>query len=146
MTRPVLALAAVLALVLLTSCGSRGGWPPRPARLDVTMREYRFVHNPTVRRGRVVFRLTNAGHLEHQLTLLRLPSGFPPIDVQLHSNVRRPLPTFFLDPPLAPGGRRSFAVDLAPGRYALLSSLHDPGDPHGPADALKGMNSEIRVK
>jgi hypothetical protein len=145
-TRALVISAAVVAVILMASCGSRSAYPPRPHQVDVTMKEYRFEHKPTVRRGRVVFRLSNVGRLDHQITLLLLPPGFPPIDVQLHSNVRRPLPTLFLDPPLAPGRRRSFAVDLAPGRYAMLSSLRDPRNPHGPNDALRGMNSEIRVR
>lgn len=141
-----LASAAVLTVAGVVACGSRNAYPPRPAELDVTMKEYAFEHAPSVPRGRVVFRLSNTGRLYHQLTLVRIPAGFPPINVQLHSNIRRPVPTLFLDPPLAPGAHRSFAIDLPPGRYAMLSYLRDPQQPHGPVDALKGMNSEIHVR
>ncbi len=89
-----------------------------------------------------MFRVFNAGRLDHSLTLEQLPSDFPPINMQLHSNVRRGAPAIAIMPTLRPGQSDTFAVDLTPGRYAMLSSVKGR---NGVVDALKGMNAEIRV-
>ena len=106
------------------------------------MREYRFELDPQIPRGRVVFRVANAGSLEHALTLISLADDVPPLDEQLHSESRRGTPTIARVPARPPGGQTKFAVDLAPGRYGLVCFVVDPdGVMHG----LKGMNAEFRV-
>ncbi|MDQ6947646.1 MAG: hypothetical protein M3256_15600, partial [Actinomycetota bacterium] len=112
--------------------------------IKVTMLEYRFVYPPKIPRGRVVVSLHNAGHVQHEFVLLKLPADFPPIDQQLHSSERRPLPTMYLVNAIDPGATRTFALDLSPGRYAILCGIHDPQDPETLTHALKGMNSEWR--
>lgn len=128
---------------LLTACSGKAPLPPSATVVDVTMTEYRFNVRSSAPTGRAVFRVSNAGRLDHNLTLERLPSDFPPINVQLHSAIRRGAPAVAIMPTLHAGGTATFAVDLVPGRYALLSSVKDDT---GVPDALKGMNAEIRVR
>jgi hypothetical protein len=44
---------------------------------------------------------------------------------------------------VAPGKSDAFAVDLAPGRYAMVDFVRDR---EGVINGLKGMNSEFRVR
>lgn len=138
--------AYVLLAAIALSCSAKSSYPPRPAVIVVKMTEYRFQHPAVLSSGRTVFRVINEGHLKHELVMLKLPDDFPPINVQLHSSVRRPIPTLFFEPARQPGAAGTFAVDLVPGRYAMLCSVHDPGDPDDITHALKGMNSEFRVR
>lgn len=136
---------SVLAL-LATSCGvqeKEAPLPPRPPVVNITMREYSLRYDHAIPRGRVVLRATNAGHRRHELVLERLPEDFPPIDVQLHSKTKRAVATVAYLHVLRPGTHDAIAVDLAPGRYAMLSFTKSHG---GTPDALKGMNSEFRVR
>lgn len=108
------------------------------------MREYGFQYDArSMPRGRVIFRVRNLGHRRHELIFVSLPEDFPPIDVQLRSKTRRALGTVARLHPLRPGTDDAVAVDLAPGRYAMLSFLRDP---RGVPEARKGMNSEFRVR
>jgi hypothetical protein len=124
--------------------GGAGGapLPPSPTSIDVVMTEYRFAHQPAIPPGRTVFRISNAGAEPHSLVLLGLEEDVPPIDEQLRSPNRRPAATFGQVPERPPGSRDTFAVDLAPGRYAFICFVRG-GD--GVAHALKGMSSEFRV-
>ncbi|MGI8686640.1 MAG: hypothetical protein ACR2MO_16385 [Acidimicrobiales bacterium] len=116
--------------------------PPSPAVVPVTMEEYRFGHPSTTTRGRAVFRVRNAGRSPHQLALVPLPEDFPPIAEQVAGSKRRFVEALARTRKVPPGQRTSFAVDLSPGRYALICFLADPdGVPH----ANKGMASELRV-
>lgn len=138
-----------LALVAAACSGEgvpRGGppLPPRPASVGVTMSEYRFDVDATIPAGRVVFRVRNAGRLDHHLSLFPLAEEVPPLDVQLHGPQRRVLTPFGAMPVLRPGQSGSLAVDLVPGRrYALICFLRDPGG--GEVHALKGMHAEFRA-
>ncbi len=107
------------------------------------MEDYRFDHPPDSPAGRVIFQVANRGRVDHQLLLARLPEDLPPLDAQLHSEVRRPVETLRMLPPFAPGESSSFAADLAPGRYGLMCFLQDPGDEV--THALQGMNSEFVI-
>ncbi len=129
--------------LLVSACGGSVALPPSATVIDVTMTEYHYKLRSDAPAGRAVFRVFNAGHLDHNLTLERLPTDFPPIDVQLHSSTRRGAPAVAIMPTLRPGQRTAFAADLVPGRYAILSSVKG-GD--GVADLLKGMSAEIRVR
>lgn len=127
----------------VTACGGKGDdFPPRPATVRVTMDEYRFGYQPPKTRGRLVFEARNVGRIDHQLVLTYLPPGVPPIDRQLRSENRRVVPTVANLPPRRPGGRGTFAVDLEPGRYALICFVRDPDGQH----AQKGMSSEFRIR
>lgn len=107
------------------------------------MREYRFDYKPVIPAGPVVFRVSNEGRLDHELLLTVLPEGFPPIDAQLHGSIRRPLGILGKLPRHRPGAGGAFAVDLAPGRYAMISFV---AGTDGVQDDLKGMSSEFRVR
>jgi len=116
---------------------------PAPAVVNVAMRDYRFDYNPAIPAGPVVFRVSNQGRLDHELLLTVLPEGFPPIDAQLHGSIRRPLGILGQLPRRRPGISGTFAVDLAPGRYAMISFV---AGTDGVQDDLKGMSSEFRVR
>lgn len=142
--RPSWALGA-LAL-LAASCGGQSKeapLPPAPRVVDITMRDYSYDYNPRIPRGRVVFRAHNLGRRPHEIVLVPLPSNFPPIDEQLHSKTRRPLGPLARLHPLRPGTSDAFAVDLAPGRYAMVDFVRGRD---GVINGLKGMNSEFRVR
>ena len=106
------------------------------------MREYRFDYRPTVERGRVVVRATNAGTVNHDLVLVALPDDFPPVDQQLHAETHLPVVTLAAVNAHPPGTGSTFAVNLEAGRYAFLCFVKDPD---GQTHALKGMSSEFRV-
>lgn len=129
--------------LLLGACGGGAALPPSPTIINVRMTEFHFAVPSGAPAGRAVFRVFNAGRLDHSLTLEKLPGDFPPINVQLHSSVRRGAPAIAIMPTLRPGRSDTFAVDLRPGRYAILSSVQGRD---GVVDALKGMNAEIRVR
>lgn len=106
------------------------------------MTEYDFEHAATVPPGRVVVVAQNGGALEHSMTVVRLPPSFPPILRQLRSNRRRPVETLAQLPARPPGAQGTFAVDLEPGRYALVCFVEDAD---GRQHAIKGMASELLV-
>lgn len=148
-------VVAAVALVALSSCSApgspdRGGegrrsdpyLPPRPAVLQVVMRDYAFDHPTTLPPGRFVVRLGNVGTVPHDVTLLELPEDLPPIGEVLRGAAARPvLPVAQL---LAhdPGTTGTFTVELGPGRYGLVCGVRDAD---GVSHAVKGMSSEIRV-
>jgi len=144
-----LALVIVPLAALASGCNSpsqAGSAKPLPAPMpvvEVTMTEYRFDYTPPAVSGRVLFRVTNRGQENHELSLEPLTEDFPPIDEQLHGSVRRFLPPFAGVATQRPGQRRAFAVDLQPGvRYALICFSQAPD---GQSHALKGMSSEFRA-
>jgi len=108
------------------------------------MTEYAFSYRPPPHSGRLVLRATNSGRLDHEMVVVKVPDDLArTIDQQLHSDQRLPLPTVVALVNRHPGTTSSFALDLAPGRYAMLCLVREPGDPQ--EHALKGMNSEFRV-
>lgn len=137
-------LAVVFFLFVACTPGTAGGaaLPPSPPRFDVVMTDNRFEHPATAPIGRLVFRVTNAGAVEHSLVLVSLAEDVPPIVEQLRSPERRGVPTFAKLPPRPPGSEDTFAVELAAGRYALVCFVTDPD---GVSHAAKGMASEFRV-
>lgn len=107
------------------------------------MAEFRFDYDVTPPAGRVVFRARNLGRANHELLLLSLPADLPPVREQLQSSERRPVNTVGRIPPRVPGATGTFAVDLVPGRYAMVCFVVDPdGEQH----AVKGMTAEFRVR
>lgn len=106
------------------------------------MRDYSFENPAHVPAGRAVIRVHNRGRVPHELILAPLPSDYPAVQVQLHSNRRRPLPAVLVMPPRPPGGDGVIAVDLVPGRYGIFSFVRDA---EGTPDALRGMGSEFQV-
>lgn len=143
--RPRWLLAGLAALPLVAaSCGSQEPpLPRRPAAVDVSLREYRFDYKPPMSSGRAVFRVRNDGKLTHELVLLPLPKDFPPIEQQLGGKRRRSVGTLAFLKPLRPGKTGVFAVDLQPGRYAMVCFLNGSD---GISHARKGMASEFRIR
>lgn len=143
--RGIVGLAVGLIVVSACSGGGRRAAPrpPRPAVVTVSMREYRFEHQPAIAPGRAVFRVANAGGIDHQLVLVRLPDDLPgTLDEQLHSATRRPVETIYQFG-FRPGDAAVFAADLPAGHYGFVCFLQDPdGTPH----ALKGMSSDLWVR
>lgn len=137
-------MAAAVALALTAGCArtSAAELPPAPHRAEITMAEMTFEHPATVPKGRVVFRVHNAGRIDHRLILSRLGEDFPPISAQLAGTERRRIEPLAGIPDTAPGADTSFAVDLQPGRYALVCLVVDAD---GVSHARKGMASEFRA-
>ena len=135
----------VVAALCVPSAGCRQSaeFPGRAPTVEVTMDEYRFSLDPPGRAGRTVFTATTTGRLDHEMVLVHLPEGFPAIREQLRSDTRRAVDTLATAPSRGPGRSGTFAVDLTPGRYALICFVTDPdGEQH----ARKGMNAEFRVR
>lgn len=108
------------------------------------MVDYRFLYEPPRRPGRAVFSLTNAGKVNHRLTIIPIGDDVPPIDEQLHGSTRRGVDPEAQSSVLRPGEAETIAIDVLPGqRYAFVCFLVDPGDTI--VNGLKGMNSEFRV-
>lgn len=107
------------------------------------MVDYRFTAPATIAVGRAVFDAVNHGQHPHELVLVPLPQDFPPLNKQLHSGTRRALPTIAVLPALQPGASGRFAVDLAAGRYGIISFVEGSD---GTIDALRGMNAEIHAQ
>jgi hypothetical protein len=107
------------------------------------MHEYAFDYQAPVVPGRVVFRVVNTGKETHNLIMVPIPDDFPPIDEQLHGDVRRPIYPVAQIFAHKPGTSGTFAVDLVPHqRYAFMCAIAGTdGQPH----FLKGMNSEFRA-
>lgn len=141
-------IVAALATAGLVACqvpglsGAPEFLPKASPVVRVTMVDYRFRYTAPRRGERVVFRFVNAGHVVHSVTLLLLPEDLPPINAQLHGTDRRFIQPVAQIPPLQPGARDAFAVDLQPGaRYALICFERAA---NGESHALMGMNSEFR--
>lgn len=147
--RRALLRGAVTVLALLSGCTTGttepGGYlPSGPAVVNLVEQDHGYVldRDGDIPPGRTVFRVRNPSNLVHRLSLVVLPEDLPPIKEQLQSPNRRAITTLALLPSRRPGSRDAFAVDLAPGRYALLCFEKDAtGNPH----ALMGMAIEFRV-
>ncbi|HEV2126273.1 MAG TPA: hypothetical protein VGW38_26250 [Chloroflexota bacterium] len=138
----IAALAVLAGVGLGCSKGAEATLPESPPTITVMMTEYEFLFARPVPAGRVVFWAENMGTVDHELILAPVPDEFPPIDEQVRGEEPRVLQPLYYLRGLPPGRRGSFAVDLSPGRYALICFLPDSeGVPH----ALKGMTSEFRV-
>ena len=108
------------------------------------MREYAFDYGPTIPSGRVIFRAINAGTLLHRMVVFEMPDELPPIDELLRGSEQRVMVPQAGIPPQFPGASGTFALDLAPGRYAMICTMVSRDD--NKTHALKGMASEFRVQ
>lgn len=139
--------ARLVALVAVAACASTDDMsaplPPPGPSMSVTMREFEFEHLPVGIGGRTLFRVDNAGQVEHEFVLGRLsdqPTSSagsaggesPKVVIDTVALVRRP-----------PGGSGIFAADLQPGRYLLICQLRAPD---GKLHSEKGMRSELMVE
>ena len=135
---------ATLAAGLLPGCArSDDSYPPAPQVVDVSMTEYRFGLEAPSSSGRIVFDARNDGGLEHELVLVGVPDNVDSIDEQLRSDKRLVVPTIARMARRTPGQRGTFAVDLDPGRYAIICFVDDGrGDQH----AQKGMSAQFSLR
>jgi uncharacterized cupredoxin-like copper-binding protein len=138
---PVL-LVAALVMSAPACSGDKAANPVGPRYLDVAMSEFRFEVAGNFESGRTVLNIRNVGQAPHEFILEELPTDFPPLDEQIRSPRRRGLPTLAFVR-REPGASRTLAVDLAPGRYAIVCFIRDAD---GISHALKGMNAELRVQ
>lgn len=132
-----------LATLLGGSCRSTTYYPPAPLVIHVSMAEYHYRYEPPSAAGFVTFDARNDGKLAHDLTLVELANDTPPILQQLRSEKRSVVPTIARLSARDPGARGTFALDLRPGRYAIVCFVKDAD---GGQHAQKGMASEFRVK
>jgi hypothetical protein len=137
--------AALLALLGGCTTGKRTGasLPSGPQIVHVVEHDHSYVlDRAEISAGRAVFRVENGSRLAHDLSLVGLPEDMPPINDQLRSGNRRALDTLARLPSRPPGSSDAVAVDLPPGRYALLCFEKDgTGESH----ALLGMAVELRA-
>lgn len=137
-----MALLAAVA-VLTPSCRrATEEFPPRPQMVPVSMREYGYSYEPPKASGRIVFNVDNNGRVDHEMVLIVVGDEIPPIDEQLRSGERLVVPTVARMTPKAPGGWGALAVDLVPGRYAMVCFVQDAD---GGQHAQKGMSTEFRI-
>ncbi len=104
-----------------------------PATVDVTLKEWSLTPSPArVPAGKVVFRATNAGGIEHELVVLRAnvaPSRLPVkggrVVVSTRSGSSRALGIKVQGEieDIAPGTTRLLVLTLRPGRYVLICNL-----------------------
>lgn len=143
-TNLFVAAAAVPAMVWATSCEQPASAPLPPGRpvIDLIMRDYAFDYATPVPSGQVLFRVLNAGRVNHRLILVPIPDEFPTLDELLESTEGRIVTPLVGIPDRPPGGEDSFAVFLPPGRYGIICFTRtEDGQPH----SKKGMFSEFRV-
>jgi hypothetical protein len=133
-----------LSAPFLAACErSSDDFPPPPQTVRVGMDEYRFDLRSPAASGRIVFEARNTGTVDHELVLVGVPEDLPPIGEQLRSGKRVVVPTVARMAPHAPGTRGTFAVDLVPGRYALVCFVKDAdGEQHD----QKGMSTEFTIE
>lgn len=140
--------AGGVLFVLFGGCAKEpapaGFLPAGPAIVDVVEHDYSYTlgRQGQLPAGRTVFRISNRSALDHDLSLVAVPEDVPPILDQLRSADRRAVATLARLPSRPRGTRDAFAVELTPGRYALLCFENDPD---GQTHALKGMAVEFRV-
>ena len=85
------------------------GWHPTPARLGVQAEEFHFVlSRASVKAGVVEIELQNTGEDPHDLRVRKVGGH--------HT---------FTIPVTKPGGRKTLAIHVKPGRYRLWCSLAD---------------------
>lgn len=106
--------------------------PIDPQVVEVTMRDGRYLlkHDQTLRAGRVEFRVSNDGTVDHDLSLVKLPDGVAGVKEWLDSGVSGVSPVYIMAD-RAPGEDATFAVDLPAGRYGMLCfTTNSNGTPH----------------
>lgn len=142
---PMLLAVSALAAGAVSCASSTAPLPPSAPLVEISFREFRIDPLPgEVAKGRIVLRVTNNGALSHRLLVIPLPEDFPPVLEQVRGQARRHVDPLAAMPSIGKGRSRSLAVDLAPGRYALVCPLTDSRTHE--AHARRGMAAEIRVR
>ncbi len=112
----------------------------------MTLKDYGFILSQPLVPGKQVIEVRNAGPQSHEIELVRLAPGKSMQDLMAWiEKPEGPAAGVALGgvSPLAVGGVSSFAVDLAPARYALICFVPDGKD--GKAHLAHGMLQEIEV-
>ena len=130
---------AILALLGMSCQEAKPDLPAPPHTFEIALAEYEFRHEATVGAGRIVINMTNVGAENHGLTLLPLPEDAPPV-LEILGSGKIFAPKADVAVPVHTSG--SFAVDLTPGRYALICFVKGPD---GIQHQRKNMASEFRV-
>lgn len=139
--------AATCGAALLSGCASgphtAAYLPSGPEVVQVVEQDRSYaLDRREIPAGRALFRVENRSMLAHDLSLVALAEDMPPINDQLRSSNRRAVATLARLPSRPSGSSDALAVDLVPGRYALLCFEKDgTGEPH----ALLGMAVELRA-
>lgn len=134
-----------LGALLLAACMATPSppLPPPVPIVDIGMSEYRFDHFAVVQAGRTIFRVKNVGSEDHEFTLVALPPDFhDPVSSLFDGGESRTIATTALVFAKPPGDEARLAVDLFPGRYALICFVEDPS---GTQHMRRGMFSELTV-
>lgn len=123
---------------------------PRPmpaADITVTMRDYGWDFSAPLKAGKQVVRVVNAPGQPHEIVIARLAPGKSAMDVAMFAEKPEGPPPFeamFGSVGQQTGEVSLFALDLAPGRYAILCFLPDGKD--GKPHFLHGMHTEVTVR
>ena len=125
---------------------ARPATAPRPAA-TLSLFDYGFRSTPAIRATTHAVRVTNRGTQPHELVIARLDAGKSAADfARWADGMKGPPPGRFGGgvSPIAPGASNDLALDLAPGRYALLCFVPDAKD--GKPHVAHGMVHEITVR
>lgn len=123
---------------------------PRPmptADITVTMRDYGWDFSVPLKAGKQTLRVVNAPGQPHEIVIARLAPGKTAMDVAMFAEKPEGPPPFeamFGSVGQQAGEVSLFALDLAPGRYAILCFLPDGKD--GKPHFLHGMHTEVTVR
>jgi hypothetical protein len=121
--------------------------PPGATRLEVGLDEYEIDPARTrvdANAAGLVLAARNRGERDHELLVLRLEGEAEPEALLYQPGPRLPDGFTFAGQATVPAGATAelILVDLAPGRYALVSLLPDE---NGVPDLAQGMEAELRV-
>jgi hypothetical protein len=137
--------ASLLPVVALAAFTTPRTTSPRASHdVTITAKEYGFLAPDTVPAGVTTIRLLNRGMELHHVELIRLDAGRTMKDFFTALQAGGPPPAWahMVGGPNTPvpGGESVAALDLAPGRYALVCFIPSPdGKPH----VMKGMAKEL---
>jgi uncharacterized cupredoxin-like copper-binding protein len=119
------ALLAVTATLLAAGCGSSGHEASRGALVAVKEADFKITAAGSLSAGDVDLRVHNGGPDEHELIVVRSPSGQLPMrrdGVTIDEDKLEKAEVGSLDPG-QPGATRDLRLHLAPGRYVLFCNM-----------------------
>ena len=112
----------------------------------VTLEDFAFTFSQSLRPGKQVIEVRNAGRQSHELVLVKLVPGKTAHDVIASiENPMRPQAGMPIGgvTPMSMGETNWISVDLEPGSYALICFIPDMGD--GKPHFMHGMTKEFEV-
>lgn len=112
----------------------------------VTLEDFAFTFSHSLKPGKQVIEVRNAGRQAHELVLVKLVPGKTAHDVI--ASIENPAAEQAGVPmggvtPMSVGGKNWISVDLEPGSYALICFIPDMGD--GKPHFMHGMTKEFEV-